>query len=155
MIDYRTSNGRMVPMRWTYQRFVVRSDKPWKAVPYKSETMIVTAVDLDPAADDSRFSITVKPGTIVEERRYPNGSSIRMDEVKTEKVTTYRADESGRLVEGELVNGEFQPRRPWLWWLVGVMVVLAVLAAGITYRRARGRRSPATLPGSPVTGGSA
>src|SRR5581483_2426104 len=65
-IDYRRAGDRMVPTRWTFQRFPVRSDKPWKAVPYKSETMTVTAVDLDPVADDSRFSITVQPGTVVE-----------------------------------------------------------------------------------------
>ena len=154
VIDYRRAGDRMIPTGWTFERFPVRSDKPWKPVPYKSETMTVTAVDLDPAADDSRFGITVQPGTVVEERQYPNGP-VRLDQVKTEKLTTYQADESGRLVEGELVNGEFKPRRPWLWWLVGGLVLLLVLAAGITYRRLRARRSPAAPPGPPVPGESA
>ncbi len=151
-IDYRRAGDRMVPTRWTFERFVVRLDKPWKPHAWKSETMTVTAVDLDPVVDDSRFRITVQPGTVVEERRYPNGP-VRLDEVQTEKVTTYRADESGRLVEGDVVNGEFRPRRPWLWWEVGGLVLLVVLGAGFTYRRARSRRSPAAPPGSPVAGG--
>jgi hypothetical protein len=155
VIDYRRAGDRMVPTGWTFQRFVVRSDKPWRPVPYKSETLTVTAVDLDPVADDSRFRITVQPGTIVEERHYPNGASVRLDEVKTERVTHYRADESGRLVEGELVNGEFRPHRPWLWWIIGGLALVAVFAAGITYRKVRARRSPAAPPGSPITGGSA
>lgn len=145
-IDYRRAGERMVPTRWTNERYTAKSSKPWQ-----TETITVTAVDLSAEVEDTRFVLTPQAGTIVKEEQYPNGP-INILENKVEKTATYQADESGRLVEGELVNGEFRPYRGWFWWLIGGLLLL-VLFTGLTYGRVRSRRSPAAPPGSPVNGG--
>jgi hypothetical protein len=147
-IDYRRAGNRMVPTRWTNERYTAKARRPWN-----TETMTVTAIDYDPATDESRFSLTPQAGAIVKERQLRNGPITDWDQMKDERTTTYRADESGRLVEGELVNGEFRPRRRYLWWLLGGFGLLALLAGWVTYRRVRSRRSPAPGSVSAVAGG--
>lgn len=146
-LGYRRDGDRVVPTQWTHERF-----RSGFKEPYLTETMTVTRVEHSPAVDDGMFRLTAKPGTIVKEQEYPNGP-INLLEIKVQKTTTYQADESGQLIEGEVVNGEFRPRPSFLWWLFGG-VGLTVLCAGAVAYRARSRRPPPPHAGSPSKGGS-
>lgn len=130
-MSYRRAGERMVPVRWVNEWASTRSQKVWR-----SETMKVTAVEYASAVDDQTWTLMAEPGTIVQERQYPSGPINILDN-KVEKTTTYQADDSGRFVEGEVVGGTFRPRRPYLWWAAGGVVLLALLVGWGLRRRAK------------------
>lgn len=148
VIDYHRADDRVIPTRWTNEWFEPEGGKLWR-----SETMTVLAADQYLTADDSRFGLTAQAGAIVKEYQFPNGQTNLLKN-KVEKSSTYQADESGRLIEGELVDGKFRPRRRWLWWLVSGVAAVALLVGMMAYRRVRSRKVPTAAAGAPSEGGT-
>ena len=78
VIDYRRTGDRMVPTRWTYSRFPVALRQALEAGALQVGNHDRDGGGPRPRGRRLRFSITVQPGTIVEERQYPNGP-VRLD----------------------------------------------------------------------------
>lgn len=138
-IDYRWEGDRLAPTRWTHESFAAKSPKV-----AKWESFTVTRVEFDPPVSNGTFTLTPEAGTVVKEKQFPDEwDQYTFVPEKDAKTRVYRADESGRLVEGELVGGEFKPRRRYLWWVIGGGIGLLVLTAvGIVYRTRRRRTTP-------------
>ncbi|MDB5311539.1 MAG: hypothetical protein JWO38_5741 [Gemmataceae bacterium] len=133
-IEYSGFDGRPIPKGWMNESFVSGSSRPWK-----SESLTVTAVELNAEFPDAIYHLIPQPGTVVTEQRFPSGP-IEMLKNAAEKKTIYQADESGRLVEGDVVNGEFHPKHTYLWWWISGGAVLIVLVGwGVYRRRSRSR----------------
>lgn len=147
-IDYARAGGRPVPTGWVNEWYADTTRRVWM-----SEKLQVKVCEPNPALSDESFTLTPKPGAVVKGREATSGP-VRSAKDTAETVRYYQADEAGRLVEGELVDGQFRPRKRSVWWWVGGGGLLAVLAAALVYRRIRSGGRPAADPPPNATGGT-
>ena len=142
-INYRKSGDRLAPVSWVNEWYQPQGTMRL----YQSEKMTVTLFEVgDELAD--RFTLTPAVGASIRERQYPE--DIQIIRQKDEKIAHYRVDESGRWVEGEVIDGEFKPHRNFLWWVGGGLVAVLLCVLGWRFCR----RRPPTSPASPETGGA-
>jgi hypothetical protein len=145
-IDYTTRYGRSVPTAWVNEWYGGKTRRVWK-----SEKLQVKVCEINPPLGDELFVLTPRAGAIVKGREAPSGPVMATKDDK-ETVRYYQADEEGRLIEGDLIDGQFRPRTWYFWWWIGGASVL-VLVAGFVYRRVRsGRRAQTTTLANPSGG---
>ena len=129
-IQYQQTPKGWLPKSWVFNLYT--SGK--KIV--RQERMRVTELDLDCAVTDADFTVEERPGMLIV--RNKNGKPINpvYPRVLEKDQHFYRVTEGGTRAEVVFDNGVEHRRWPqlWLWWLLGLVAVVA-LAGWLVYRR--------------------